>query len=297
MASRPSCGCLVVLPLVALVLVLSLWLDRAAPEAVGVVRAKRESARLLREPDGGWRLQHYMWVRLKTPGHDSTTAYLDVSPSRFDSLSVGSRVRVRYLPFFPYFARPTDYSTTASLRDFLAPETTMARWLYWILAGALAMFVAARIGFPVAMLAAIVWLGAGYVLILRPVPVPAPGQVHAPARVWSTQYVRRAFTKRRAGSDLAVTYLAVQMRFRPPGARDSLVVVDAVDSSSIARPASGAIVTVGYDPAKPRSARLVSGTRTFVNRNRGTFIWPVVVPVGLGLLGALAYGTMRRSRT
>jgi hypothetical protein len=297
MASRPSCGCFFWLLLVALLLAASLWIDRAAPKTEAVVHSKVESARLFHEPDGGWRLNQTVWVRLKPSGRDSTLAALNVSPSRFDSLSVGSRVRVRYVPFFPYYVRATDYSTTALLRDLFAPNTTMMRWLYWILVGALAMYVAARIGFAAAAVVALAWLGAAYVLILSPVTVPTPGAVHAPARVRYTQYVREMVSSRgRSRIPLDVTYLFVEMRFLPAGARDSLLVVDAVDSASITRPENGAIVTVGYDPAEPRSARLVNGTRTFVNRNRGAFLWVVLVPVGLGLLMALALGRTRRRR-
>ena len=69
-------------------------------------------------------------------------------------------------------------------------------------------------------------------------------------------------------------YQVVQLRLVPGGATDSVLAVDEVDAGSVPSLAPGAVVRVRYQPAAPREAMLVDGTRTFRQRNRFHFLFP-----------------------
>jgi len=86
----------------------------------------------------------------------------------------------------------------------------------------------------------------------------------------------------------------VQLQLALPGRPDSVLVVDAVDSGSVPGLAVGAALAVRYEPDTPREARLVQGTRRFLERNRYHFLPAVIgVPV-LGMLAAWGFRSRRR---
>jgi len=88
-------------------------------------------------------------------------------------------------------------------------------------------------------------------------------------------------------------YQVVQLRLASPGHRDTVLVVDAVDSGSVAGLTEGAELPVRYDPQAPRNARLAQGSRNFIVRNRYHFL-PAVI--GIPVLGMLAGMGFRRRR-
>jgi len=86
----------------------------------------------------------------------------------------------------------------------------------------------------------------------------------------------------------------VALRFLPPGARDSITVLDAVDSASLVpAPDKGTLEPIGYEPGAPRTALLLVGTRTFIAGNRFNYVVVAFAPILLGLV----FGTAWRMRS
>jgi len=264
-----------------------LWLDRAAPEADAVVTRKYEGYKLSRDPDGGWRQVRWVWASFRTPSGTAHNSEMMLGTSDYDNLSVGTHLRVRYLPIYPYTVRPIARTTMIQAREVLTPETTRGRWLALLLIFAPLTYLAGRIRRVLAIPVALVWLGATWVYVLAPKPLPVPGPTHASARVSWSQVVFRGPTQRRYDR-LPVPYRVVALTFVPPKARDSITVLDAVDSMSLnPKPPNGIIEPIGYEPAAPRTARLLVGTRAFINANRSELIILGVAPIVLAVLAGM----------
>jgi hypothetical protein len=127
------------------------------------------------------------------------------------------------------------------------------------------------------------------------------------ARVEAVQLVTkspaRSYGRRRrslGGSErfrrLAIPYQVVEMRVAVPGTADSVLAVDAVDSGSVAGLAAGAVLEVRQAAGEPREARLVQGTRRFVERNRYHALPGVAVIAVLGTALAVTASRKRRAR-
>lgn len=276
-------------PTLLLILVVGppLWLDHA-PEADAVVTRKYEGYRVNRDADGGWRRRLSVWTRFRTPEGVEHTGEMMLGNADYDSLTVGSHLRVRYLPIYPYTTRPVARTTLVQARELFTPETTRGWWMALLLVFAPLTFLATRLTRPAGLALAAVWLWASWAYILRPRPLPVPGAHHTAAAVSWTQVVYRGVTGRRYDR-LRVPYRLVALTFLPPGARDSVTVLDAVDSLSLAKPANGTIEPIGYEPGAPRTARLLVGARTFINANRYEYIILALAPIGLVFLA----GTVR----
>jgi hypothetical protein len=114
----------------------------------------------------------------------------------------------------------------------------------------------------------------------------------APARSTSRRRTLRSSSKASIRR-LAIPYQVIELAV--PVGRDTVVAVDAVDSGSVAHLAVGATLPVRFDPAEPREARLLVGTRQFVDRNRYHFL-PGVLGIGvIGTLVALGFGKRRKA--
>jgi hypothetical protein len=275
-------------PSLLLILVLGppLWLDRA-PEADAVVTRKYEGYRLSRDADGGWRRRLSVWTRFRTAAGIEHTSELMVGNADYDNLTVGSRLRVRYLPIYPYTTRPIARTTLVQARELFTPETTRGWWMTLLIVFAPLTFLATRLTKAAGFAIVVVWVWASWVYVLRPKPLPIPGTQHTMGSVSWTQVVSRGVSGRRYDR-LRVPYRLVALTFLPPGARDSITVLDAIDSVSLApKPANGALEPIGYDPGAPRTAKLLVGTRRFINANRYEFIIPALAPVVLVLLAGM----------
>jgi hypothetical protein len=296
MSSRPQFGVyLLVVLLVVLVVGPPLWLDVAAPETDAVVTRKYEGYRLSRDPDGGWRQVRYVWASFRTPAGVTHNSEMMLGTSDYDNLSVGTHLRVRYLPIYPYTVRPIARTTMIQAREVLTPETTRGRWLALLLIFAPLTFLAGRIARILAIPVALVWLAATWVYVLAPKPLPVPGPTHTSASVSWTQVVFRGPTGRRYDR-LPTPYRVVALTFVPPRARDSITVLDAVDSMSLnPRPPNGTLEPIGYQPGAPRTARLLVGTRTFINSNRSELIILGLAPIVLALLAGMYRRKGRRA--
>jgi len=292
---RPQFG-VFILPVLLLALVLGppLWLDLAAPEADAVVTRKYEGYRLSRDPDGGWRQVRYVWASFRTPTGVAHNSEMMLGTSDYDNLSVGTHLRVRYLPIYPYTVRPVARTTMIQAREVFTPETTRGRWFALLLIFGPLTFLAGRIARIVAILVAVVWLGATWIYVLAPKPLPVPGPTHASGRVSWSEVVYRGPTGRRYDR-LPTPYRVVGLTFLPPTARDSVTIVDAVDSVGLTKPPNGTLEPIGYEPGAPRTARLLVGTRTFINANRSELIVLGIAPVVLVLL-ASSYRRKRPSK-
>jgi hypothetical protein len=294
MSSRPQFGVyLLAALLLALVIGPPLWLDFAAPEADAIVTRKYEGYKLSRDPDGGWRQVRWVWASFRTPSGVAHNSEMMLGTSDYDNLSVGTHLRVRYLPIYPYTVRPIARTTMIQAREVLTPETTRGRWLALLLIFAPLTILAGRIARILAFPVALVWLGATWVYVLAPKPLPVPGATHTSARVSWTQVVFRGPTGRRYDR-LPTPYRVVALTFVPPRARDSITVVDAVDSMSLnPKPPDGTLEPIGYEPGAPRTARLLVGTRSFINANRSELIILGIAPI---VLAVLAAGYRRRDK-
>ena len=287
---------LLVVVLVAITVGPPIWLDVAAPEADAVVTRKYEGYKLSRDPDGGWRQVRWVWASFRTPSGVAHNSEMMLGASDYDNLSVGTHLRVRYLPIYPYTVRPIARTTMIQAREVLTPETTRGRWFALLLLFAPLTFLAGRIARVLAIPVALLWLGATWVYVLASKPLPVPGPIHTSARVSWTQVVFRGPTGRR-GDRLPTPYRVVGLTFLPPNARDSIEVVDAVDSMSLnPKPPNGTLEPIGYEAGAPRTARLLVGTRTFINANRSELILLGIAPIVLALVAGMYRGRRGKAR-
>lgn len=281
----------------------SLWLDRRGEKVLALVQAKNERVTLRHDPQGGW----YRWYELGVgvgKGEDFPwVATIEVPEERYDATRIGDSVEVRYLPQLPLFARASDRSTATVARE-AAQRVGILPLLLWIIGGVAGMWIAARLGTVAVIAAGLAWMAAGFpVLLSAPAPT-IPSSVKGTARVESITLVtrspeRRGSRRRRVvRSDwvrrLAIPYQVIQLRLASPGRGDTVLVVDAVDSGSVAGLTPGADLPVSFDPEAPRNARLVQGTRHFVARNRYHFLPAAIGAPVLGMLAGLGFRWRRR---
>jgi hypothetical protein len=276
----------------------SVYLDRNGVPVTGRVIGRQERVIVGHEPSGQWRRYYEVAAAFDLPGGGSSQATVRVTPERYDSLRMGDRIALRYLPQFPLLARTTDRSTAGIVSE-LAWNLAGIPLLVWFVGGIVAFGIAAPLG-PIPVLAAGgAWLAAGYVMLLTPPSPKRPGPLESPALVRAITLVDNSPTRlrsRRGGGferRLAVPYQVVELLVPVRGGRDTVLAVDAVDSASVAGLGNGAILPVRLDPAAPREAQLAAGTRRFVEANRYHFRVPVV---GLAILGTLAGLTYRWRR-
>jgi hypothetical protein len=282
----------------------SVWLDVRGDRVLAPVQAKHERATLRRDPQGSWYRWYEVGVGVGNVAGAPWIATVEVPEQRYDSLRLGDSVEVRYLPQLPLYARTADRSTGTVAREAIT-RVGLLPLLLWVLCGVAGLWIAARIGTPVVIAAGLAWMAAGFPVLLR-APTPAiPTAFESTARVGTITLITkspergRARRRSRVGRSmrrLAMPYQVVQLLVARPGRGDSVLAMDAVDSGSVAGLALGAVVAVRYDPDAPREARLVQGTRTFIERNRYHFLPAVIGLPALGMLIAIGFRWGRRRR-
>ncbi len=284
-------GALLVAPLLAA----SLWLDAHGETVTGTVTAKREEIHAANEPTGGWYSRRFLQVDIPRLAAVGLQASVRVDSAEYAGIQRGDRVRVRYFSCCPIFAR-LDGRTTRQVSWEAARQFASSPVLDWVLAGFVALVIAARIATPIVLATGVAWLAAALLLLFPDRPPRVPAGVEATARVAGIVTVsespRRTRHRSRNSSHperLTVPYQVVQLRLVPPGATDSVLAVDEVDAGSAPSLAPGAVVDVRYQPAAPREALLVEGTRTFRQRNRFHFLFMVLGAGGIGIAAALAW--------
>jgi hypothetical protein len=288
--------------LVAPLLAASLWLDTHGETVTGSVTAKREEIHAANEPAGGWYSRRFLEVNVPRLAAAGLRASVRVDSAQYAAIQRGDSVRVRYLSCCPIFAR-LDGRTTREVSWEAAREFASSPVLDWVLAGVAALVIAARIATPIVVATGLTWLAAGLLFLFPARPPRVPSGVEATARVAGIVTVsespRRTRHRSRSSSHperLAVPYQVVQLRLVPPGATDSVLAVDEVDAGSVPSLVAGAVVKVRYQPAAPREAMLVQGTRTFRQRNRFHFLFLVLGAAGMGTAAGLTWRLRGRRR-
>ncbi len=290
----------------------SVWLDQRGETAVATVKSKHEEITIQQEPRGGWDRWYRVGVEFPTRDNNLGMATLNLPRERYDALRVGDTVAVHYFPAFPLLARAADRTTLQALGDAggrLVSSPGLTPAVAWFVAGAVALWIASWIATPVIVVTGLAWMGAG-LMLLFPRISPAPlGPATATARVSAVNLIakaparntsRRHRASRTLGDQarrLAMPYQVVQLRFPSPGHPDSTLIVDAVDSGSVAGLQVGRELPVRYDPRSPRDAKLAVATRTYLERNRYHFRTPVIGIVLLGILAAWGARTRRARRS
>ena len=287
---------LLVVPLLAA----SLWLDTHGETVAGTVTGKREEIHARNEPTGGWYSRRFLEVDIPRLAAVGLQASVRVDSAAYAATHGGDRVRVRYLSCCPIFAR-LEGRTTRQVSWEAAREFASSPVFDWVLVGIVALVVAAQIATPLVVVTGVAWLGAALLFLFPDRPPRVPSGVEADARVAGIVTVSESprHTSRRSRSSarperLRVPYQVVQLRLVPGGTADSVLAVDEVDAGSAPSLAPGAVVKVRYQPAAPRDAMLVQGTRTFRQRNRFHFLFLVLAVGAIGTAAALTWRLRHR---
>jgi hypothetical protein len=279
----------------------SVWLDERGPTTLARVTEKRETIAPDHDPAGRWNRHDQLGVAFTLPDQTPMSAMVTVDSARYDAFRSGDTVAIRYLRPLPVFARMADRSTATVLSD-MGHRLLQIHLLVWLVAGGLALWLAARLGTAVVVLTGVAWSAASFPLLFDP-PVPViPAGRETVARVQAVRLVTKSpsggYSRSRSRSAsmrrLAVPYQLVELRLAVPGQPDSVVAVDAVDSGSVGGLVVGAKLPVRQATSDPRAARLVGGRRSFVQRNRFHFLVPVQVFCLLGVLLAFMRSGKRR---
>ena len=289
----------------------SIWLDDRGETVTAKVAGKYEEVQVSDAPQGMWVRFYRVGVEFPAANNAVGQATVTVPLEQYDALHLGDSLPIRYLPAFPLLARPTNRSTMTVVYELgsrFVHDPILFPLILWLVGGAVMLWVAMRVATTAVFMAGAVWVAVGFILMF---PEPAPvrlGAMEGTARVSSLRLITkspaaRGRSRRRMRSfnsdgvrRLAVPYQVVQLRLALPGGRDTVLVVDAVDSASIVGVNVGADLKVRYDPASPRDARLTIGSRTFIEKNRYHFRVSVIgVPI-LGTLGAWGWRSRRTKK-
>ena len=273
----------------------SLWLDRRGAVVTARIEGKHERVRVGVDPTGAWDRYYDAATALRLPDCTTAQARVSVPRERYDALQPGDSIAVRYLPELPFLARTAD-RTTASIAWEFARRVAEVPILVWVIGGIVGLWTAARIGAPVVLATGVAWTAAAFPLLFAPKAQAEPSGEPAMARVTNVTAITKSpsynsghrhssWSRTSTYRRLAIPYQVIELALPRPGGRDTVLAVDAVDSGSVAGLAFGAVLPVRVDPLVPREAKLVGGTRHFVQRNRYHFLIPAV---GCGILGTLA---------
>lgn len=281
-------------------LVLSLALDLIGTPTRAVVTSRRETARVTRR--GGWNRTTQLGLRTAGSGVEQ---FLTLSPSyeRYDALIEGDAVDLRTL--------------TLSRAVSLVRDATQSTWTWlpwgWLafgVAAAAAAFALWKLSPTVTIVIAIV-AGLAWPLVsawrddaaandTAARTEQATATVHEVTRVTAWHLGSRRSSRARRAFDefvLVQPYDVVTLEFTPPGARGSVLAVDAVDVAGDAAPVAlrDARVPVHFAASRPRDAQLDGYARRWHWRDMaGVYRESVlVVAVFLGGLLALSWGWRR----
>ena len=288
----------------ALMLGGSMWLDRSGTLITAEVAGKHERIVVGYEPSGEWDRFYEVTAAFERPDGSRWQANVRVPGDRYDALRAGDSIGIRYLPQFPALARASDRSTVTALSEFASALVTIPI-LAWLACGAVALWIAARLGtVPVLGVSAAWAIAAWMTLFTLPArdgarPAETIAEVRAITLVDGSpeHVVHRRPHSGRFDNRLDTPYQVVQLALAAGSAGDTVLAVDAVDSGSVKGLAHGARLPVRLDPAAPRDAQLSGGTRHFTRANRFHFLIPVLGCVVLGALAGLTYRWRSSRRT
>jgi hypothetical protein len=282
----------------------SLLLDRTGSLVDARVAGKRERIVVGYEPAGEWDRYYEVTAAFERPDGGRWQANVRVPGARYDALRAGDAIEIRYLPNFPALARASDRSTVTALTEFTSALVTIPI-LAWLACGAVALWIAARLGTVPVLGVSAAWAAAAWMtLFTLPArdgarPAEALAEVRAITLVDRSpeRVVHRRPHSGRFDNRLDTPYQVVQLALALGSAGDTVLAVDAVDSGTVQGLVHGARLPVRLDPAAPRGAQLAGGTRHFARANRFHFLIPVLGCVVLGALAGLTYRWRRSRRT
>ncbi|MEO7966815.1 MAG: hypothetical protein ABIT38_23185 [Gemmatimonadaceae bacterium] len=298
---------MVVLPLVLLVGAM-VWYDATSVTIKGVVVRKQETVKLFTttpmvdEPFTERKL--LLHVTYTPPDSPMITWGVKTPADRYDRTHVGDEVSLRYLKAWPRISIGlADRTAVDRLRDARAAfDDRTGTWYLWEIAGFVILLLCATIGGWLMLIVTCGYLACAIPLFFAdrgPLPMPA---VVATAVLGETTRVDKTPKWGTRSSvldarDLTQPYESVELTYIPGPGRDSVRAVDAIDAGSGGALVTGAPIAIHYDPARPRSAQLAHGTRTFRSRNRFD-LWPELVAPGVfSILGLLVSRKRRRRAT
>ena len=228
-------------------------------------------------------------------------ATVTVGTAEYEARHQGDHVRVLSLDCCPIFARLASRTTASWMAETGWQMLDGLRWILWAVLGVAALFGAFKLGRPAVVLTGAAWLAAATVLpgAYAPVATPADDWRPAEARVVDLHLIDEFLDSRHSdGVDLLQPYYVVELGFVPRGARDTVVVVDAVDSGSVAGLTYGARLPIRYDPGSPRNGVLAAGRRTYPAGNRPLYwFFAAGIPAALTVLFVLALNRRRPPTT
>jgi len=289
------------------------YIDLYGVEIPGRVYQKQETVRV---QYSDWSRRATLTVQYAPPDSRAPRFFgTDLDDASYDALHVGQAVTVHYLrerdlPSVP-LAQPlgqmgllpvarlagrTAWSPLQRLR-----QGPVGRVLEWLVAAAILLIVwrIARWPFFGWAMGVSVLVCFGLLLysgIPKPTLAPAAGVRRTTAKVASLSEIDYMFRGNRSrGIPLDQPIRVVGLEFIPGGWKEPVVAVDLVDADSVAFK-EGALVQIDYQESSPRTARLVSATRTFPQRNlNGIVVWAglgiaalVALLLIVGLIGKLA---------
>ncbi len=247
---------------VALLFSASLYFDSAGVVTEARVQTKEERIRM--STRGAFRhLWHRMLTMTVASGMGGAPTTVFVQEEDFDSLRVGSPVKVRLLPKLPWFGRLAHRNTWTSVPwawltgAGIALGAGFAAWLF--------LRRRARMLAPLGFFAAAwVWT------LLTTFPSPwnsgaADGGESAVAEVRAVHRVDTSIGRLGSWStDAEQPWDIVELQLTPNGGLgEPVVAIDDVDANSVPGLVNGARLPVRYPAGLPREARLLHGTRVY----------------------------------
>ena len=297
---RSGCGCSglggVIIALVCVAgMSWPLVLNAIGTSATGAISEKFESVRI---EYGEWFRHFQVTGTYSIPGQPlQHRAVCDVDEKTYDSLRVGGPVTVRYMRNLP----PQPFLTTARMAACspvgisMGPSVWRLIYAGAILLAVLFIWLVLRVRLAIWLLP--VWVCFAFVYLGMPRVEPEPRQpVPATATVADITTIDALWeTPQSDGIPLQHPYQLVQLRFVPKGMDAPVVAIDKIgdDTSDLKK---GRSVTIVYDAANPRIARVQEGTRRFPEQAWMTvMLWGAVIGV-LGILAVGARGLLRMIR-
>ena len=302
---RIGCAFALVLPVLLLVSAM-VWYDTTSVTITGEVVRKQETVKLyttvpmVDEPFVDRKL--LLHVRYTPPDSPMITWGVRTPADRFDHTHVGNKVSLRYLKAWPRITIGlADRSAVDRLLDVrTALRSRAATWYLWEIGGFVILLLCATIGGWLMLVVTCAYLACSVPLFFTDrgsLPVPAVTGIAIVGETSRVDKTPKWGTDRSTldARDLTQPYESVELTYVPGTGQDSVRAVDAIDAGSAGVLVTGTKVTIRYDIARPRSAQLARGTRTFRSRNRFN-LWPeLLAPGAFGLLGLLVRRKRRRS--
>ncbi|MEO7650705.1 MAG: hypothetical protein ABIZ80_09570 [Bryobacteraceae bacterium] len=281
-------GILFLVGLLALGLVPSIAVEYSGAELPGEILKKTEDLSI--DSDGSWNQRYVLTVRFRYPGSTYSDMWwiagksIEVDSALFDSLPLGSHVRIRTLatPFAP--ARLAQQGRFGKLRPLL--ESQIVRFLITLVLGVVLGMMGwrRRESFPLILWMACLYAAGWAVYWISPLSdrVPKGSVVSAEARVLKIVKVDRVAESDGDGGFSAIqNYLVVAFEFTPGGRAEPVKAFDRIDEASVAGLVDQGKIAIVYEPGRPRWAQIQGGRRTYWWKNPFFF-----APYALGVAAA-----------